>query len=186
MKIPITHEMRMQAKAESKRRDAFIKHHFEVSHLTYEQRDELGFLGEFACAAALNIDWKKNIRENYHTIDDYDFLINGKKIDVKSETVPLKYAQKILSKQIGDDDLYGRRLINKGQLNLLTKYDFVIFGMFIREDISHWYPLGYLETDIILKEYPYTLNRPDGGNYTFPGSPVPTSRLKKINDLINH
>lgn len=136
MKIKITDEMRNQAKIESARRNAFIKHHFEVEHLTYQERDEIGFLGEFACCVGLGIDWKSNIRDNYYTIDDFDFNINNKKIDLKTETVPLNYANKIINKTISDNELYGRRLINKGQFSLLTKYDIVIFGLFIRDQMD--------------------------------------------------
>ncbi|MFD3408903.1 hypothetical protein SKC37_09565 [Aquirufa sp. HETE-83D] len=175
--------MRKQATLESTRRDAFIKHHFQVSHLTHQERDELGFLGEFACCDALGIDWKNNIRENYLTIDDFDFVVNGKRIDVKSETVPANYATKILNKTIKDDELYGRRLINKGQFSLLSKYDLVIFGMFIRDQVDYWHPIGFIETKVIIEKYPPTYRRPDGGNYPFPGSPVPTSILQPIENL---
>ena len=37
-KIKITDEMRKHALIESKKRDSFIKHHFEVSHLSYDLR----------------------------------------------------------------------------------------------------------------------------------------------------
>jgi hypothetical protein len=183
MKIAITDEMRTQAKIESQKRDAFIKHHFEVDHLSYQERDELGFLGEFACCVALGIDWRKNIRENYYTIDDFDFIVNHKRIDLKTETVPYKYATKILNRTIGDDDLYGRRLINKNQFSLLAKYDIVVFGFFIRKQLTYWYPIGYIESRTIVENYPPTFKRPDGGSYPFPGSPVPTSILKPISDL---
>lgn len=176
--------MRERAKIESSKRDSFISHHFEVNHLSYQERDQLGFIGEFACCTALNIDWQSNIRENYNTIDDYDFLVRGKKIDLKTETIPLRYASKILNKTISDDEAYGRRLIYSGQFNLLSKYDIVLFGMFIREDIDCWYPIGYIETSIIINNYPATSNRPYGGKYPFPGSPIPTSILKPIEDLI--
>lgn len=184
MKIKITEEMRKQAKLESSRRDAFIKHHFNVNHLTYQERDELGFLGEFACCEALGIDWKTNIRENYYTIDNYDFIVNNKKIDLKTESVPYNYANKILNRTIKDDELYGRRLINKGQFSLLSKYDIVIFGLFIRNQMDFWHPIGFLDTKIITEKYPPTYKRPDGGNYPFPGSPVPTSILKPLENLL--
>ena len=58
MKATITPEMRLQASIESKKRDMHIKHHFEVAHLTHEERDEVGFLGEFACCTLLNINWQ--------------------------------------------------------------------------------------------------------------------------------
>lgn len=176
--------MRRCAKAESLKRDAFIKHHFEVGHLSYQERDELGFLGEFACSIALGIDWKSNIREHYHTIDDYDFLLKGKRIDLKTETVPRIYADKILARTIKDDELYGRRLINKGQYSLLPKYDIVIFGLFIRNQLDFWHSIGYIETKVIIEKYPPTDKRPDGGSYPFAGSPVPTSILKPLKNLI--
>lgn len=184
MKILISDEMRHQAKIESQRRDAFINHHFEVGHLSYQERDELGFLGEFACCVALGIDWKANIRDNYYTIDDFDFIVDNKRIDLKTETVPFAYASKILNKTINDNELYGRRLINKGQFLLLTKYDIVIFGLFIRNQVDYWYPIGYTDTNTIIEKYPPTFKRPDGGNYPFAGSPVPTSILKPISNLM--
>ncbi|TRX70723.1 hypothetical protein [Carboxylicivirga sp. M1479] len=184
MKVKITEEMRTQASIEAKKRDAFIQHHFNVSHLSYMERDIVGFIGEFACCTLLNIDWKNNIRENYYTIDDYDFKIKGFKTDVKTETIPYRYAQKILNKTIKDDELYGRRLINKGQFSILSKYDLVVFSFFIRDSLDYWYPIGYLETKEIINNYPPTINRPDGGKYPFPGSPVPISILKPIEELL--
>jgi hypothetical protein len=182
-RIKITEEMKAHSIIESKKRDAFINHHFEVGHLSYEQRDQLGFLGEFACCELLGIDWKKNIRENYFTIDDYDLIINQKKIDIKTETIPSKYASKIINKTVLDNELYGRRLINKAQYSLLSKYDYVFFSMFIREDLDYWYPIGFIDSATIIKNYPATFNRPDGGNYPFPASPVPMSILKNYNEL---
>ena len=185
MKIMITNEMLNQASIEAKKRDPHIKHHFDVAHLTGEERDVLGFLGEFACCDLFDIDWKSNIRDNYLTIDDFDFKIGNLKIDVKTETVPLEYSNNILNGSINDNELYGRRLINKGQFNLLNKYDIVIFGLFIRNDFTTWYPIGYYETKNILEKYLPTFNRPDGGKYPFPASPIPTSKLKPISDLMD-
>ena len=41
-----------------------------------------------------------------------------------------------------------------------------------------------LETKIILDNYQPTYKRPDGGSYPFPGSPVPTSILKPLSNLL--
>ena len=183
-KIKVTDEMLYQAKIESKKRDSFIKHHFEVEHFSHEKRDEIGFVGEFCCCKYFGFDWKENIRTNYYTIDDFDFIINEKRIDVKTETIPTKYAKRILRKDISDDGLYGRRLINQGQFKLLNKYDVVIFSLFAREHLEYWFPIGYLETDTIIKKYPPTIIRPDGGKYPFSGCPIPTSILKPTSDLI--
>ena len=185
MKISITDEMKKYALRESKKRNSHIKHHFEVSHLNSTERDIVGFLGEFACCSLLGIDWKKNIRKDYLTIDTYDFVFNGLKCDVKTETVPDKYASKILTRSINDDKLYGRRLINKGQYNLLHKYDLIIFGLFIRERLDFWYPIGYLKTNYILHNYKWTYKRPDGGKYPFPATPVHTSKINDIKGIYN-
>ena len=185
MQVKITNEMVNQASIEAQRRNPYIKHHFEVEHLTPEQRDIIGFLGEFACCTLFNIDWRNNIRENYFTIDDFDFKVKGLRVDVKTETVPFAYIDRILNKNIDDYRAYGCRLINQGQFNLLNKYDIVIFGLFDRDNFNTWYPIGYLETKDILTNYPPRKNKPYGGEYPYSASPVPTSVLKPITDLIN-
>ena len=176
--------MRVAASIESARRNSYINHHFEVGHLTSLQRDSVGFLGEFAGVTLLGHDWKSNIRENYLTIDDCDLIINGKKIDIKTETIPRIHALKILNGTIKDNELYGRRLINKNQLPLLGKYDYIFFGLFIREQMDFWYPIGIIDSSTVIKNYPATIFRPDGNRYPFPASPIPTSILKDYRALI--
>ena len=82
--IDITNEMKAAAKQEANRRDQYIKHHFEVEHLSYQERDEIGFLGEFACSCLLKLNWKTNIRDNYFTIDDFDIQYKSNRIQLKS------------------------------------------------------------------------------------------------------
>lgn len=182
--IIITDEMRKRAEEEAKKRNPHIHHHFEVSHFTSLERDIIGFLGEFCACEMLGIDWRRNIRENYIDIDNGDGVCKKGIFDVKTETVPRKNAGKILNYSIGDNELYGRRLINKGQVSLLQKYNIVIFGLIIREEQDKWYPIGWLETDYILNNYSVTYLRPDGGNYPFPALPIKTSDLKPIEQLI--
>jgi len=184
MKVPVTIEMKLRAKTEAERRNPHINHHFNVNHLTGEERDIIGFIGEFACCELFQINWEENIRNNYLTIDDFDLIINKKKIDVKTETIPIKYLNLILKKAIDDNKLFGRRLINKSQVILLPKYDIVIFGAFERGNYDFWYPLGYLESQYILENYKITSNRPDGGRYPFSALPIKSSSLKPINDLL--
>ena len=184
MPIQITEEMIRRAREEAHRRDAYITHHFEVEHLTGEERDIIGFLGEFACCEFLGINWEDNIRESYLTIDTGDIEHNNLVYDVKSETLPREYLQKVYTRNIGDDAKWGRRLINEKQVPLLRNYDVVIFGGFVRgEDNLEWYPFGYLETNHILQEYEVTSQRPDGGYYPYPALPIKTSELKDINEL---
>ncbi len=178
--IMIDDEMRAQAKIEAQRRDQYIKHHFEVEHLSYTQRDEIGFLGEFACCKLLGIDWKSNIRENYFTIDDFDVYFKGKKIDIKTETVPATYATAIVNRTINDNLAYGRRLINAGQWGLLVKYEIVIFGLFIRDFYDKWYPIGFRDTAFLLQNYHPQMERPYGGTYPFKAAPIKTSDLQPL------
>jgi hypothetical protein len=183
--IDINDEMKLAATKESRRREKFIKHHFEVGHLFGEERNIVGFLGEFASCQFLGLDWKNGIRENYLTIDDFDIIYNGKRIDDKTKTIPDKFFFKILYRLIQDDEMYGSRLINKGQISLLDKYDIIIFGVMVREDTCKWYPFGWLETKFVLDNYKPTNQRPDGGCYLFAGLPEHSSLLKPIIDLKN-
>ncbi|MDC0882084.1 hypothetical protein OAQ12_03975 [Candidatus Marinimicrobia bacterium] len=183
-KVSITQKMREFALKESARREPFIRHHFNINHLNNEERNMVGFLGEFACCELFNIDWESNIRKDYLTIDDFDLIHKSKKIDVKTETIPWTILQRLLTRQISDNQLYGRRLINKGQVALLKKYDIAVFGALNRETMLEWYPLGWMTTDYLLNNYKPTDLRPDGGHYPFPGLPVHTSRLNKIENLL--
>ena len=142
-----------QAHVEADRRDKYIVHHFEVGHMNRETRDMVGFLGEFACCKLLGQDWKANIRKDYLDIDSFDIEYKGKRIDVKTETVGEPPASRIISRVIGDNVVYGRRLINQGQWNLLQKYDIIIFGLFIRNQLDKWYPVGYRDTAFLLANY---------------------------------
>lgn len=182
--IKVTDEMLVRAMKEAKRRNPHIVHHFEVEHLTPEDRDVLGFLGEFCACELLGIDWITNIRVDYETIDSQDGVINGLKFDVKTETIPDPYFTPVIDKTIKNDEMYGRRLITKGQVGLLHKYDIVIFGAFKRHDYTKWYPIGFLETSTILQNYSPTTQRPDGGFYPVAGMPIKTSDLKNINKLL--
>lgn len=184
IKVSITNKMRDFSRKESARREPFIKHHFNISHFNNEERNMVGFLGEFACCELLNIDWQSNIRQDYFTIDDFDLIHKGKKIDVKTETIPRTVLQRLVSGQISDNQLYGRRLINKGQVSLLNKYDIAVFGALDRETMSEWYAIGWMTTGSLLSDYKPTILRPDGGRYPFPGLPVHTSRLNKIESLL--
>jgi methyl-accepting chemotaxis protein len=149
MGIEITNEMIERAKQEADKREKYIEHHFSVEHLTDDKRNIIGFLGEFACCELLGVDWKKNIRSDYLTIDSGDINIGDYLIDVKTETIPQPYFNEVFNRRINDDKAYGRRLITEEQIPLLAKYNIVIFGAFVREKYNKWYALGYLETSYI-------------------------------------
>lgn len=183
--IEITDEMRSQAKVESSRRHDYITHHFEVNHLSGGERDEIGFLGEFACCELLGKNWRENIRDSYVEIDEFDIHYNNYKIDVKTETVPFRYAIEITTRRINDDGVYGRRLINENQWNLLDKYDYVIFGLFVRNKYNLWFPIGYRDTKYLLENYKPSRERPYGGYYPFSASAIKTSDLFPIIQLIS-
>ena len=86
-----------------------------------------------------------------------------------------------------DDGVYGRRLIHEAQLGLLKKYDIVLFGAFDRNDLSTYYPIGFIYTDKILSvltKDSATFDRPDGGRYPNRSLPVKTSHLLSISWLM--
>lgn len=188
MAIIITEEMKQQALEEAKKRNPYINHHFNVNHLTDEDRDIIGFLGEFAGCTYLGVDWRKNIRKDYLTIDSGDIKYKNLVIDIKTETIPndppYKTFDKVFNRKINDDVPYGRRLIVEGQADLLKKYDIVVFGAFIRGNYSKWYALGYLETDYILNNYEVTKETPFGSKYPEAALAIRTSELKPMNDLL--
>ena len=187
MAIIITEEMKRYAIIEAKKRKPYIKHHFNVEHLSSIDRDVIGFLGEFACCEMFGLDWKNNIRDNYLTIDRGDIKSGNLIFDVKTETLPnnypYRYFHRVFNRLIDDDSPYGRRLIVKGQVELLEKYDIVIFGAFVRDNYDKWYSLGYLETKFILKNYNVTKKTPFGSEYPEPALPIRTSDLKPIGDI---
>jgi hypothetical protein len=182
-KIKITEEMRKCAKEESLKRNPHIKHHFEVSHYSKSHRDQIGFLGEFAACELLGKDWKNNIREDYLTIDAQDLKCGDLKFDFKTESIPSIFIQKVISKGVKDDELYGRRLVCEGQKKLLEKYDILIFGAVERGVEDYWYFLGWIYAKYILENYHPIKQKPSGGEYPIPGFPVKNSDLKTFEEL---
>lgn len=182
--VKITDEMKNFAENEVNKRRKHINHHFKNPNMDQNQSDKIGFIGEFCACALLGIDWKSNIRTSYKTIDSGDGICSKGVFDVKTEVLPRNYLRKVISRAINDDELYGRRLINIGQGPLLKKYEIVIFGALIKNSFDKWYPLGWIETDFILKEYNPTNKRPDGGLYPFAAYPIRTSQLCSIDLLI--
>ena len=201
MEIAITNEMIEAALAESKRRDVHIHHHFELPGVPSEVRDLIGFLGEFAGREAVGMDWRAGIRENYDVPDSGDILSSNGNVDIKTETIPFPYFNKLLRGTLSDNAAYGRRLINENQVPLLEHYDYVAWGAFPRtfsgvpkEKMLEffrnpttrptWYSLGFLETRYILKNYPeVTKNNPFGTKYKYPCLNIRQSELRDIDDL---
>ena len=186
MGIEITNEMIERAKQEADKREKYIEHHFSVEHLTDDKRNIIGFLGEFACCELLGVDWKKNIRSDYLTIDSGDINIGDYLIDVKTETIPQPYFNEVFNRRINDDKAYGRRLITEEQIPLLAKYNIVIFGAFVREKYNKWYALGYLETSYITNNYTATTKAPFGRTYPEPAVAIRNSDIHRMNRLIEY
>lgn len=183
MPIEITDEMRYFARREAQRRDPHIEHHFELPYMDGEERDQVGFLGEFACKECLGLNWRDGIRDNYDNIDEGDIVIPNTTIDIKTETIPNNILMRLVRGQVGDDEPYGRRLINEGQIALLEHYDYVVWGAFVRGSYDRWFSLGYLEADYILRNYRVTLDTPFGRQYNEPCINVCQSDLRPIREL---
>lgn len=182
----VSPEMVKRAEEEAKRREPYITHHFSVEHLSDEHRNEIGFLGEFACCELLGIDWRSNIRHDYLTIDNGDIRIGDYVFDVKTETVPETYFQHVIERTIPDDGTYGRRLIMENQVPLLKKYDGVIFGAFMRGCYDRWHAIGYISASHILENYAITKKAPFGADYPEAAVAVRTSELGDMGKLIRY
>lgn len=187
--ITITPEMVNSAIRKTEKREAHINHHFRVKYkdgITNNDTDIIGFLGGFVACELLKIHWKNNIRADYITIDNGDGECEKGIFDVKTETLPSEeLLDKVVSRSIDDKKPYGRRLINANQQELLKKYDIVIFGTFLRGDNNKWYPIGWIKTKKILREYSITEETPYGRTYPTQVLPIKTSDLKDIELLIN-
>lgn len=143
MSIKITKEMFETAVREAQRRenDGQINHHFSLEHMSDYDRNIIGFLGEFAGREALGFDWRSSIRANYLKPDNGDAFINQQIIDIKTETIPEKYFWDIVKRKYSkdgreeckktiDDIPFGRRLICNDQVDLLSKYNYVLWCAF--------------------------------------------------------
>ena len=185
MSIIITDEMREAAAREAKKRNPHIKHHFELDYMSGDERDIIGFLGEFACKECLGLDWRKGIRDNYETADQGDILLQHSITDIKTETIPYDILMELVKGKVDDDKPYGRRLITEKQIENLKKYQYVVWGAFSRNTSDKvWFSLGYLESAYILEHYSLTTDTPFGGKYPVPCLNVRHSELKNINGLI--
>jgi hypothetical protein len=193
--VKITEEMKSAAIHEAERREPYIRHWFETNHYSLAQTNILGFIGEFAACTLLGVDWKSNIRPHYRTIDRQDIIFKGKRISVKTESLPLRYLTSVVNRKIDDDKKYGRRLYPYGQRKLLEKYDIVIFGAVLRVNeimlekwlrkLDAWYPIGWIEAEKVLSYTPTSI-APFGGKYPYPAFPVKTSELRNIEDLLGN
>ena len=182
----ITDEMKERAEEESKKRESYIRHHFDVEHYNSFTRNIIGFLGEFAGCVMLGVDWKINIRPNYFTIDRLDAVYCGKRLDIKTETIPEPPFSRVVTREIDDDEPYGRRLYHTGQASLLKKYDIIIFGAIERLellDIRKWCPIGWIEADKI-RTYSHGQDGPNKIRYPFPAFQVRTSDLGEMQELL--
>lgn len=132
--IEITQEMFDAATQEVARRGGYLNPHFNLDYLDEQTRQIIGFLGEFACQEHLGIDWRDNIRDDYLVADDYDFIFNNQRVDVKTETIPTEHTlNQVINRTISDDAAYGRRLIHQNQFrNNVPNYDYILFGCFLR------------------------------------------------------
>lgn len=188
--IKITQEMLDAAKNEVSRRSNFLNPHFNLNYLNENTRQIIGFLGEFSCQEYLGINWRDNIRDNYIKPDDCDFIHNGLRVDIKTETLPNPVIlESVIHRTIDDNIPYGRRLIVEGQYPLLKHYDLVMFGAILRPTRpnnwspvgTEWYPIGMISSQYILENYQPVSKMPFGSkNYPQRCVNIRTSELIDI------
>lgn len=190
--ISLSKEMKLAAAQEIGRREPFIRHHFETKHYTQAETDMIGFLGEFAVRVMLGLNWREGIRPDYTTIDSHDVLVGKHVIDVKTESIPEKYIEQVITRTIPDNEYYGRRLYHVGQKNLVSKYEILVMGAVLRQqnskDVSVWFPIGWLYATEI-RNYPSGKKGPihHSGKqiwYPFAAYQVATTALRDIDSML--
>lgn len=191
MGLRISDEMKTRASEEVNRRDPYIVHHFEIDHYGPFERDVIGFLGEFAACGAFGVEWSSNIRKDYLTIDSHDLIFSWGRVDIKTETVPSNYLERVVSRTIAENELWGKRLYNYGQRQLLSKYAWIVFGAIERlplEEIDLWYPIGVIAASKV-SSYPYCTEGPVRSNgqrihYPFCAFHVSTTDLMPLDRFL--
>lgn len=176
--IPFTQEMIDESLIQSRKREEHINHYFESDVMDGETRNQVGFLGEFACCVALGLDWKANIRSDYLTPDHGDLILDGKKIDVKTNTHDSRF--------IPPHEKYpqGHFLVTEKQRSRLGGYDFIVNGAIDRAKMDGWYPVGFISTKE-LKSLPTATHHSITGNKYNSGEVIELkySKLKPLGCL---
>ncbi len=176
--IPFTQEMIDESLIQSRKREQYINHYFESDVMDSETRNQVGFLGEFACCVALGLDWKANIRSDYLTADHGDLVLDGKKIDVKTNTHDSRF--------IPPHEKYpqGHFLVTEKQRSRLGDYDFIVNGAIDRAKMDGWHPVGFISTKE-LKSLPTATHHSITGNKYRGGEVIEVNyaRLKPLGGL---
>lgn len=157
--IEITEEMRLRAEKEAIKREKYITHHYIADRVSVRHNNITGFLGEFCASVLLGYEWDKFIRKSYEVSDGYDILSKGKKIDVKTNSIPEPYFTKLMMRTLTDEDNYSKLLIVEDQLPKLNKCDYVLWITINREAGIDYEAnslaivRGYLPVKYILENY---------------------------------
>lgn len=151
MSIEITNEMCLVAKDLIAKRGKNLSHHFVQGGKENQFEKEIsGYLGEFAFSVFLGYDWHDYIDTDFSKPHSFDIKTKkGKKVEIKTYTLPSPYFQKLIYDNLENDDMYSAVLINKNQLFELDTADYVFWGVFQTGDYDRWYPVGYLPTATI-------------------------------------
>jgi len=173
--IPFTQEMIDESSAQSMKRERFIKHHFESDVMSSDVRNQVGFLGEFACCVALGLDWKKSIRENYDAPDHFDIIFRGKRIDVKTQVTPTKF-------------LIPQRhfLVSETQKEHIKLSDYIVSGAISREKMNGWHPIGYAPTEVLDQIEAVTHHSVSGTKYYTKTIEIPIEKFQPLGGLMEN
>jgi hypothetical protein len=174
--IPFTQEMIDASVMQASKRNPHIKHHFESATMDGEIRDQVGFLGEFACCEALGLSWQENIRSSYSVPDNCDILFSGKKIDVKTSIAPERF--------VPPNHTRGFLMVAEAQREHVLKSDYIVSGIIDKEKMNGWYPVGFAPTSIINGIKPVTHHSVSGTKYVTPTIEINYSKLQTVEVLM--
>ena len=147
----------------------------------------IGYVGDIAAALFLNLDpiaeLKRMLVETSFLThrDSSDLEYRGYRVDVKTELIPETRRDAVIDRSIGDNQTYGKRLINQAQLDD-NRYEseIYLFGTLDSENpfqATNWIPVGFITSTRRREVAPVATRTPGIATIPYPAYAVPTSAL---------
>ena len=160
----------------------------------------IGYIRDMSASLLFNYDPKQIMRNMIIETnllqhrDDCDLVYNGNRIDVKTEfygknqNQHLSKLEKVLSKEIKENETYGCRLINDNQFKQNSKnIDLYLFGTLDNLDprrAKYWICCGWISTEEVKKISPNPRSfSPAGAKLWTPAHCIPNNILLDFEQL---
>ena len=153
----------------------------------------IGYLGDICAAVYLGLDPIAELQRMLVETDllthrdKSDLVYRGHRVDVKTELIPDGRRPSVIDRSIGDNEPYGKRLINKDQLDDNEEgSDIYLFGTLDSEDpfqATNWIPVGFITSRCRKDVAPIATRKPGAATIPYPAYAIPTSALSAPSSL---